>query len=178
VAVRVLPWLKLRARGERYAYEAAEVVTPLVDVESEGWRWELGGTVAVQPSWWVDLGYHREFGPGAASARFGGTVTYAPGTALRVIAQVASLNRPLEFRFGEADLRTYGIDAEVRPSPRVRLALGAASYGEERARPDPAALDWDQVRITARVAIEFGAGADGRELPPAIRRLPGGRSAR
>ena len=178
VAVRVRPWLRLRARVERYAFEDAEAATPLVNVEDDGWRWEAAGTVAAHANWSVDLGYHREFGPGASSAGFGGTVTYAPGTAVRVIAHAASLNRPLEFRFSEADLRTFGIDAEVRPSPRVRLALGASSYLEERRRPDPAALDWDQVRVTGRVAIEFGQGADERGLPPSIRRLPGGRSAR
>ena len=178
VAVQVHKQLQLRARGERYAFEEADVVTPLVDVESRGWRWELGGTLVAHPSWALDLGYHAEFGPGAASGGFGASVTYAPGTTLRVMAHAASLDRPLEFRFSDADLTVYGIDAEVAPSPRLRLALGATGYAEERARPDPAAFEWDQVRLTARVAVEFGRGADERALPRAIRRLPGGRSAR
>jgi hypothetical protein len=178
LAIRVRPWLHARARGERYEFEPAAAETPLVQEERDGWRWEVGGTVAPHASWSVDLGYHREFGPGASSAGVGGSATYTPGPAVRVTAHAASLDRPLEFRFSDAALRTYGLDAEVRPSPRVRLALGAASYVEERARPDPAAFDWDQVRVTARVALEFGRGADERAVPPAIRRLPGGRSAR
>ena len=179
VAVTAAPRLTLRGRAETYQFAPAEVSTALVNAEDDGYRFELGGTWSPRPGWTADAGYHREFGPGAASAGWSGAVTYAPEHG-RVAATLygASLVRPLEFRFNEAAVTSYGIDADLRASERTRIVVGAARYNQEQRRPDAAAFDWNQWRLSARLVLLFGSGGELDRLPPAIRRLPGGRSTR
>jgi hypothetical protein len=168
-----------RARYERYTFDDAEAATPLFQgAESDGWRWEVGGTVTPAPGWTVDAGYRAEYGPGAASAGVAGSVAYAPSRRLSVSLQGSSFKRPLEYRFNEAVVRAVGIDAEFTASTAVRLGVSASRYDESHDRPDAAAYDWDQLRLAARVVLQLGRGADLRELPPSIRMLPGGRAER
>lgn len=177
-AVAVHPRLELRGRYERYAFDEAEAATPLFQAEDDGWRWELGAILTPRPEWTVDVGYRREFGPGAAAAGPAGSVSYRRSRRFTATLFGSSVNRPLEFRFNEALVRAYGVDAQVEPSPRLRVGLTASVYDEQHRRPDAAAFDWDQVRVSARMVLLFGEGADLRGVPPAIRLLPGGRSAR
>lgn len=170
--------LRVRARGERYEFDNSETSTPLVNFETRGWRFSWGATYAPSSALTVDGGYHSEFGPGAASRGFEGAVTYAPGERVAVSIQASTVDRPLEFRFDQSSLRLFGLAALYRPSPRVSFQLDASRYAEDRQRPDAAAFDWDQLRLNARVILLFGSGADFSNLPPAVRRMPGGRSAR
>lgn len=174
------PWrrVQLHARGEVYSFDPVEASTPLVEYETDGWRGELGATVEPARGWTVDGGITREFGPGAASAGTGGSVTYAPARATRLSVYASWLDRPLEFRFSESVLHMVGFDGGVDVNERTRLTFGAMRYSEERQRPDAAAFDWNQWRITAGVVLLFSRGADLDNLPPAIRRMPGGRNAR
>ncbi|MGH7675133.1 MAG: hypothetical protein ACREMV_07660, partial [Gemmatimonadales bacterium] len=178
LAVPVGSTLELRGRGELYAFAAAEAATPLVEEETDGSRWELGATYRPAVGWSIDAGWHREFGPGAASAGLEGSATYAPSHRLGVVARLGNVYRPLEFRYSDAALWHYGVDVDVQPTPQVRVSVGATRYDEERRRPDAAAIEWDQLRLTARVVLLFGSGADLGNLPPAVRRMPGGRAAR
>ena len=174
------PWrrLQLHARGEVYRFDPADASTPLVEYETDGWRGELGATVDAGRGWTIDGGITREFGPGAASTGSGGSVTYAPTRAMRVSAYASWLERPLEFRFSESVLKMAGFDGGIDLNERVRLTAGAMRYSENRNRPDAAAFDWTQWRITAGMVVLFARGADLENLPPAIRRMPGGRNAR
>ena len=70
-----------------------------------------------------------------------------------------------------------GLDAQFVSSERFRIGLTAYHYSEAHHRPDAAAFDWNHWRASARVSFTFGEG-DPRGLPPAIRMLPGDRSAR
>jgi hypothetical protein len=88
------------------------------------------------------------------------------------------MDRPLEMRFSDSQLRFYGIDGRIEPRPDMRLELGAVHYAEDRSRPDAAAMDWGQWRVTLRAVFAFGSGEDLGHLPPAIRRMPGGRAQR
>jgi len=178
VAVAVIPRLEVRGRYERYRFDDAEADTPLLDVKRDGWRLGLGFTARPAPQWAVDAGYEREYGPGASAVGSSGTLTYEPTRRLRIAALVSAIARPLEFRFNEAVVRVYGLDAQLAPSERLRIGLTAQRYQEEHERPDAAAFDWSQWRLSARVAIAFGTEIDVRGLPPAIRMLPGERSAR
>jgi hypothetical protein len=178
VAVTATPQLQLRARYERYEFEGSDANTPLFDVEPDGWRWEVGGTVTPATGWTIDGAYRREFGPGAAAAGVAGSMTYAPSRRLSVTALASSVNRPLEFRFNEALVRSYGVDAAVEATSRVQVGLTLALYDETHGRPDAGAFDWDQFRVATRVVLLLGGGADYARLPPAIRLLPGGRAAR
>ena len=174
--VRATHWLYLRARGERYGYESADVSTALVNAESKGWRWSLGGTATIPSSVTIDAGYEVEFGPGASAAGWSGSVSYAPERRFLVVLQGATLQRPLEFRFDESRLKSIGLEAQVDLTTQVRLAVGAVYYHEDRRRPDAAALDWNQLRLSARAVLVLGKGADLLGLPPAVRRMPRGGS--
>jgi hypothetical protein len=172
--VRATDWLDVRASGERYAYAPADVSTALVDVEHEGWRYEVGATASVMSGMTIDGAYQADFGPGASEAGVNGTVSYAPDPRLLLTVQGATLQRPLEFRFDESRLKSIGLDIQAGVTPALRLGLGGAYYHEDRRRPDAQAFDWNQFRVTAFATIEFGKGADLRGLPPAVRRMPVG----
>ena len=172
--------LRLRASGESYTFANAEAATPLVAYEKSGWRFAWGGTYTLSPRWTFDGGYHSEFGPGASSRGFEGAVTFTPGEFLALSIQGSTLDRPLEFRFDESSLHMYGVNAEYRASSRTRVQFDASRYAEDRQRPDAAGFDWNQVRVSARVVLLFGGGSDTDlgNLPPAVRRMPGGREER
>lgn len=176
VAVTPVSPLRLRVRGERYTFEEAEVSTPLVPYENSGWRFAWGATYRPSSVWTVDGGYHAEFGPGASARGFEGSVSYAPGERVALSLHAATLDRPLEFRFDQSSLQLYGAEVLYRPSPRASFQLNASGYAEDRERPDAAAFDWNQLRVSARVVLLFGSGADFADLPPAVRRMPGGRA--
>ena len=178
VTVRAARQVQLHARGERYRFDEADVATPLVTVERDGWRGEVGVTALPASGWTVDGGYRREFGPGAASRGVGGSVTYSPARDYRVTLHGSTLDRPLEFRYDESVLRIYGLDADADVNERLRVSLGASRYVEDRRRPDAAAFDWSQWRVSARAVLLFGRGGDLGGLPPAVRRMPGGRTER
>ncbi|HEX7023692.1 MAG TPA: hypothetical protein VF187_02645 [Gemmatimonadales bacterium] len=161
--------LTIRARGERYRFEDAEVFTPGVSVEDRGWRFESGVSWAPAAQWVLDGGYQAEFGPGASSRGFTGRVTWQPTPEVSVSAHGARLQRPLELRFNDAELTTLGLDAEYRPDARWRVGLQASRYNETRDRPDTSALDWDQFRVAGRISLMFGSNADRLRLPPAAR---------
>lgn len=176
IGVRAADWLDVRARGERWAYEAAAVSTALVDAENDGWRWSLGATASLLQHVTFDAGYRAEFGPGASAAGWNGSVSYAPDRRLSVVLQGSTLQRPLEFRFDESRVKSIGLEAQADVTRELRLGLGGVYYREDRRRPDAAAFDWNQFRITARATLLLGRAADLQGLPPAVRRLPRGAS--
>jgi len=179
VTVRALRQVQFRGNAEAYRFDDAEAETPLVDVEQSGWRGELGGT------WWLatagtfDGGFHYEYGPGAASTGASGSVTFEPPNhTYALTAHASSMDRPLEMRFSESVLNLYGIEGRIEPRSGMRLELGATRYDENRTRPDAAAMDWGQWRVMLRAVFAFGSADDLGHLPPAIRRMPGGRAER
>lgn len=178
LGVRATAQVQLRARYERYEFERSDASTPLFAVERDGWRWEVGGTVTPAMGWTLDGAYRREFGPGAAAAGVAGSMTYTPSRRVSVTALASSVTRPLEFRFNDGLVRSYGVDAAVEATSRVQVGLSAVRYEESHRRPDAGAFDWNQVRVAARVVLLLGGGADHTGLPPAIRSLPGDRAAR
>ena len=165
--------LQLHVDGEHYAYATANAESPLVTVDTTGWRFSWDATYTVTRRWSVDGGYRAEFGPGASSRGFQGSVTYAAGDRVALGIQGATLDRPLEFRYDESSTQMFGVFAHCQPSSRLRVELDASRYSENRQRPDPAAFDWDQLRVSARVVLMFSSG-ELAGLPPAVRRMPAG----
>lgn len=161
--------LTIRARGERYRFDAAEVFTPGVSVEDRGWRFESGVTWTPSAQWVLEGGYQAEFGPGASSRGFTGRLTWLPIPQVSLTAHGSRLQRPLELRFNDAELTTLGVDAEYRPRARWVVGLQAVRYDESRDRPDATAIDWDQFRVAGRISLLFGTNADRVRLPPAVR---------
>ncbi len=168
--VRPLRGLELRAGGERYRYDDSGALTPLVDEERKGWRWNASGGYALGTHWNADLGYHAEFGPGAASKGWDASLSWRASQALSLTAEAGHLARPLEFRFSDAALSWGGLSAEVRPTDRLRLTAGLVRYQEDRRRPDAAQFDWSQTRLRAGLSWLLGSSADRMPLPPARRR--------
>lgn len=172
LAVTPIRHLELRANGEHYTFADASAATPTVNVESDGWRFSWNAAYTLPPKWTVHGGYHAEFGPGASSRGFEAGVAYSPTNFLTVAAHGGMLDRPLELRFNESSVRTYGLYAQYQPSSLLRVELDASRYDEDRKRPDAAAFSWDQVRVSARIVFVFASGVDLRALPPAVLKMP------
>jgi hypothetical protein len=179
VALRAGSRAWLRGRVERYAFEASDAAAPLVAAEDDGWRWDAGVSVRPGVAWTLDVGAQADHGPGAASRGLSGSVTWSPPErGYDITLHAATLARPLEFRYSDAELFVVGLEADLEPSERMRVSLGLARYGETRERPDAAAFDFTQVRASVRIALLFGHADDLGRLPPAVRTMPGGRAAR
>jgi hypothetical protein len=168
----VVPGLALRGRAERYRFEDAGADTPAVEVESDGWRVATGANWSPSATWVLDGGYHAEFGPGAASHGVELRATWIASQRFWLSAHGASMRRPLELRYNDAELTVLGMDAEFQPAPRWRIGAGVANWREQRDQPAAAGLDWDQLRVSARVSFSFGSNADQLPLPRAVRSTP------
>ncbi|HEY8197666.1 MAG TPA: hypothetical protein VIG04_11835 [Gemmatimonadales bacterium] len=172
VWLRPLRRLELRGRWEQYTFSPTETETPLVDVDNDGWRFGAGASFSPNEVWTIDVGYREEYGPGASSHGFEGSISVVPNPRLTLTAYGSTLDRPLEFRFEETGVDVLGLDAEWRAGERVRLGLGGAHYAEDRRRPDAGSFDWNQTRLNARVTLLVGSGADHAPLPRALRTRP------
>jgi hypothetical protein len=172
VHLRPVRGVEVRGRWERFAFASTETETPLVDMDDDGWRLGVGASWTPLPAWRLDAGYREEFGPGASSSGFEGSVAWLATPAISVTGYGSTLDRPLEFRFDEASVDVVGLDAEWRAGERLRLAVGGARYWEARDRPDAAAFDWNQTRLHARVTLLLRSEADRLRLPPALRTGP------
>lgn len=161
--------LVLQARGERYVFDESGASAPLVSVEDRGWRIEAGASWRPTAEWTVAARHETEFGPGASSRGFDAQVTWHPVEPLTFGVHAATLRRPLELRFSDATLAIYGADAEWRAGTRWKVGLHLTRVDERRDRPDASAMDWDQLRVAARVTLLRGSDVDRPRLPPAIR---------
>ena len=166
--LRPAGWLSLRARGERYRYEDAEISTALVPrLRDRGWRASTGATATPNPRWTIDGNYGLERGPGA-SARFAdGSVTYAPNERLSFDVYGGALERPLELRYYDATSRWIGARGEWQLSGQRRAWADIARVSDDRDRPDASASSLAQFRVRAGLSLELGSGADRTPLPPA-----------
>lgn len=169
-AVQPVKDLWIRASGERYWFEPPDVSAPLVTLEDRGWRGSVGATATLADRWTVDAGLRGEFGPGASSRTLEGSVTWQARDGVSLTAHVATLDRPLEFRFDQSNLEWYSLGADVRVNGQWRWVSDLAWVSERRDRPDPAALDWGQFRASTRIVVSLGSGAD--RLPPGRPRAP------
>lgn len=161
--------LTLHIRGERYRFEGSGSLSGLVDTEDRGWRVETGGTWEPSPQWSVSVAHHSEFGPGASSLGYDARATWHPTPTLALTAHGATLRRPLELRFSDATLAVLGAEVDWQPTARWRIGVGATRVDEQRDRPDAAAMDWDQWRLSARITVLHGTDTDRLALPRAIR---------
>lgn len=167
------PRLQLRLRGEAYEFQDAEAEAPLVQIESSGWRGSGGVTYRFPKGWEAQAGYHNEFGPGAASSGWDGSVSYAPTGRYSVMLYGNSLERPLEYRWDDSKVLVYGMQASVVARDNLTVAFTMARYDEDRERPDAAAFEWDQIRAGVKVVMTFSS-ADRLPLPRAISGRPAG----
>jgi hypothetical protein len=172
--VRVSPWptLEVRGRGERYSFEDTETTTPLVTAEDDGWRWSLTGAWRRGPTWEVRGGLHEEHGPGASSLGYDAGLTVEVTRKITAGLTGSYLERPLEFRYSDARVWTWGLEADWRASSRFRLGGRVLRLDESRDRPDAAAFDWDQIRVGIHATLLLDSGPDRATVPPAVLRIP------
>jgi hypothetical protein len=168
IAVRPLRNLSVQARGARFWFEETDTETPLVTVKDRGWQLSVGARLTAGPRLVMNAEHATEFGPGGSYTSLSGSVSYLPRPSVTLSAYGGRLNRPLEFRFDEATLYHVGIDGLWRMSERWEGRVSAARFFEERDRPDAAAFDWGQTRITARVSLLLGWDGERPGLPPAL----------
>lgn len=171
-AVTPVAGLELRGRAEVYRFDAAEAATPLARVEDDGWRWSIAATVSRLRQWTFDAAYHAETGPGAASLGFEGGVAFRPDPAFAASAHVSRLQRPLEFRFNESKIWSYGVRLDYAPTPAVRFGAEIRRYDETRDRDDAGRLEWNQLRVNVGATFVFGSSITSGGLHPAILRIP------
>ena len=169
VSISPAPGFTVRARGARFWFEESDTETPLVTVEDRGWRVSAGASYSPTETVSLSVDHATEFGPGGSYTSLNGAVTWLPRPSLTLSLQGGRLNRPLEFRFDEATLNLLGVDVEWRFSERWRGSVSAMHLMEKRDRPDAAAFDWNQTRLSARLSVFLGGDADRLPLPPGIR---------
>ena len=162
--------ISLRARGEAYWYEDAEVSTALVpQLEDHGWRASGGGTMTLNPQWTLDADLGLEYGPGAAGRYGDASVTWTPNDRYSFGVYGGTLDRPLELRFYDATALWVGGRGEASLNRQQRVWADVAFVDDDRDRPDAAASSLSQVRVRAGVTLSFGSSADRMPLPPAVR---------
>jgi hypothetical protein len=169
--------LELWTRGEAYGYEDTEAESSNVSVESDGWRWTLGGAYKWTAGWTFKADYFIDKGPGSRSLGFDFVTTWQPMGSVYVTADVQRLQRPLEFRFDDIDVWSYGLRLDYRTVRGVRLNGEVRYYDEKRDRLDGAAFSWNQFRLNLGAMVNFGTPIVGG-LHPAILRVPEVRGTR
>jgi hypothetical protein len=183
VSVHPIPGLEVRARGESYSYDTGNGegsgASPLLEAEDSGWRWSVGGTYAALRLLTLDASYSADRGPGASSQGVNGRITVTPMQRLTVAVHGGYLERPLEYRFWDAKVTSYGARVDFQPFEGITANAGVIRYDETRERPDEGGAEWDHVRFTAGLTFVFGsAGHRSRGLHPAILRVPEMRRSR
>lgn len=168
----VIDGVELRARGEYYHYDNTNTTTALVSTRDDGYRTNVGASYLRLKDWAFDVSYDRDIGPGASSQGVSGTVTYRPVDALLVSLNGGHMQRPLEFRFDDSRLWSYGVRLDYQAAPGLRLTADALGYSEERQRPDAGQFSFNQLSVNLGATLVFGSGSDSRRLHPAILRIP------
>jgi hypothetical protein len=169
LALRPIAPVQLRARGEWFRYDAAEISAPAVTLEDRGWRWAVEGSAAPDSNWTVELAAHDELRSGASSQGIDGRIRWRPREALELAVEGGRLERPLELRFQDAAVNWAGGSADYRLGERLRLGISVNRYWESRDRPDAASFDWNQWRVSALLSLTLRSDADRWALPPARR---------
>jgi hypothetical protein len=162
--------LSLRARGEAYRYEDADVSTALVpELEDRGWRASAGGTARLSAHWTVDANGGLERGPGASDRFADAAVRWVPNDRYSLDLYGGAVARPLELRYYDATSRYIGGRAQASLGNERSVWTDVAFVDDERDRPDASASSLDQFRLRAGLSLSFGTAVDRMPLPPARR---------
>jgi hypothetical protein len=163
-------WLSVRARGERYQYDDAEVSTGLVTgLQDGGWRTSAGATATLESHWTLDGTIGAEMGPGASARFIEGTADYTPSDVYSIGVHAGTLERPLELRYYDAVSRWIGGRGQWQLTDQRRIWGDVSLVDDDRDRPDASASSLSHVRLRAGLSLTFGSGADRMSLPPARR---------
>ena len=168
-----LRWLKLRGRIEWYEYEDTGAETALGSAAPTGTLWAAGATVTALPRWTFDAGWMYDKNFGAAAAGGDVSVGWNPFDALVLRLYGAYSQRPLVYRYDDAYVGWAGLDVSMRATQQILVGASVVYVNDDQVRPDAAAFDWNQARISAWVTYVFSAGgADRLAVPDAVKRMP------
>jgi hypothetical protein len=170
--------LEIRTAGEIYEFDDTETSNRLAQVESDGWRWRIGAAYSGLEDWRFDGGYWVDKGIGSRSVGYEGLVTYSLTETTLITGHAEWLQRPLEFRFNDTDVRSYALRVDHHTVAGLRINAELRRYDEVRQRPDAARLSWDQWRLNLGLSFTFGTDIRGGGIHPAILRIPEGRGIR
>lgn len=166
-------WLKLRGRIQWQEFENTGAETALGSAAPTGTLWAVGATVTALPRWTFDAGWMYEKNFGAAAAGGDASVGWNPFDAMVLRLYGAYSQRPLVYRYDDSYVTWAGLDVSLRTTQQVLVGASIVYVNENRKRPDAAAFDWNQARISAYVTYVFSAGgADRTGLPDAVKRMP------
>lgn len=170
-----LRWLRLRGRIEWYEFESSGAETALGSAAETGTLWAVGATITALPRWTFDAGWMYDKNFGAAAAGGDVSVGWTPLDALVLRLYGAYSQRPLVYRYDDSYVTWAGLDVSVRAAPQILVGGSVVYVNEDRLRPDAAAFDWNQARISAFVTYVLSAGgADRLAVPDAVKRMPSG----
>ena len=166
-------WLKLRGRLQWQEYENTGAETALGSAAETGTLWAVGATVTALPRWTFDAGWMYERNFGATAAGGDASVGWNPIDPMMLRLYGAYSQRPLVYRFDDSYVTWAGLDVSLRTTQQVLVGASVVYVNENRKRPDAAAFDWNQTRVSAYVTYVFSAGgADRTGLPDAVKRMP------
>jgi hypothetical protein len=170
----VIDGVGLTARGEYYNYDETNVSTALVSTRSDGWRGSLVASYMRLANWAFSAGIDRDVGPGASSQGYSAAISFHPSDALSVAIDGSRMQRPLEFRFDDSRLWSYGLRLDYQAVPGLRLMADARGYSEDRGtdRLDAGNVSFSELRVNLGATLVFGSANDARRLHPAILRIP------
>jgi hypothetical protein len=103
--------------------------------------------------------------------------TWRPIETLHITGDLQQLVRPLEYRWNNSEVWSYGLRADYLTIRGMRLNGEVRYYDEARKRPDAAEFSWNHVRLSLGAMINFGSPTTGT-LHPAILRIPEVRGTR
>ena len=173
VLVSPVRWLKLRGRFAWFEYENTGAETALGSAAPTGALWAAGATVTALPRWTFDAGWMYEKNFGAAAAGGDLSVGWNPFDALVLRLYGAYSQRPLVYRYDDTFVTWAGLDVSMRATRQVLVGASIVYVQQDQSRPDAAAFDWNQARVSAFVTYVFSAGgADRIGVPDAVKRMP------
>jgi len=169
--------VELWGRGEAYKYEDTEAESPNARIENDGYRATLGAAYKRLSGFTFRADYLIDKGPGSRSTGFDVMATWRPFETLHITGDLQQLVRPLEYRWDNSEVWSYGLRADYLTIRGMRLNGEVRYYDEARRRPDAAAFSWNHVRLSLGAMINFGSPTAGT-LHPAILRIPEVRGTR
>jgi hypothetical protein len=173
VVVSPLRWLKLRGRIEWHEFEGTGAETALGSAAPTGSLWAAGATITAFPRWTFDAGWMYDKNFGAAAAGGDVSIGWTPRDPLVLRLYGAYSQRPLVYRYNDSYVTWAGLDVSLRATQQVLVGASVVYINEDRNRPDAAAFDWNQARVSAFVTYVLSAGgADRLSVPDAVKRMP------
>ncbi|MCA9750817.1 MAG: hypothetical protein KC591_01385 [Gemmatimonadetes bacterium] len=167
------PWRTLTAHGrfEHWTWDDTGTTIPLVVTEDDGKRFE--GRLAWRPDdrWTVTGGLQRVENAGASIWGGDGSVGYRPAETLDLSLDFGRWDRPIELRYDDAELTTWGGSVRWSAAPAVRFDLALRHLDEVRDRPDASRVDWGTWNASLGLTVQLDSDRT-RGVPPAVLRIP------